>query len=36
MRVELTLPWPHVPASSWESPAVLGGWEHPVPIQKNG
>lgn len=25
MRVELTLPWPHIPASAWESPAVLGG-----------
>lgn len=25
MKVELTLPWPHIPTSAWESPAVLGG-----------
>lgn len=25
MRVDLTLPWPHTPASAWESPAVLAG-----------
>lgn len=36
MRVERTLPWPHTPASAWESPAVLGGWGSPVPIPKKG
>lgn len=25
MRVDLTLPWPHTPASAWESPTVFRG-----------